>query len=94
MTNGVAYVVDDEGSFEIRTNSESVLIERFEDAEDAAEFRALIERHVEMTGSLRGKHLLANWESTLATTWKVIPRARLALERELQESMQTQGAAD
>ena len=94
MTNGGAYVVDDEGSFEIRTNSDSVLIERFEDAEDAAEFRALIERHVEMTGSQRGKQLLANWESTLATTWKVIPRARLALEEALRESMQTQGVAD
>jgi glutamate synthase domain-containing protein 2/glutamate synthase domain-containing protein 1/glutamate synthase domain-containing protein 3 len=94
MTNGFAYVLDEEGSFASKINDDSVLLSPLTNVEDSSEFRALIERHAEMTGSEHAKRLLANWNSVLASTWKVIPRARLELERELQEAAQTQGVAD
>jgi glutamate synthase domain-containing protein 3 len=94
MTNGFAYVLDEDGSFAAKVNDDSVLLEPVAGIEDSSEFRTLVERHVEMTGSAHGKRLLENWESVLTSTWKVIPRARLELERELEEAAQTQGVAD
>ena len=94
MTNGFAYVFDEEGSFASKINDESILLAPVTGIEDSTEFRTLVERHVEMTGSAHGQRLLENWDSVLASTWKIIPRARLELELELEEMTQAQGVAD
>ncbi|GIW04426.1 MAG: glutamate synthase [Thermomicrobiales bacterium] len=94
MTNGIAYVYDPAGEFDGRINGESVLVERGLSAEDAAHLRELIERHVELTGSLHAQTLLANWDETLAATWKVIPRATLLLAATTPEEVEAKGAAD
>jgi glutamate synthase domain-containing protein 2/glutamate synthase domain-containing protein 3 len=94
MTNGFAYVLDEDGGFAGRINDESILLTPIEDHDDGEELRALIQRHVEMTGSLTGQRLLENWDATIASTWKVIPRARLELEQTLDVVEQTRGVAD
>jgi glutamate synthase (ferredoxin) len=94
MTNGIAYVYDANGGFDTHINGESVLVERGLSAADEAELRSLIERHVALTGSALGQKLLGDWDSTVAATWKVIPRATLLLQTAPPEQVEARGAAD
>ncbi|MFQ5882530.1 MAG: glutamate synthase large subunit [Candidatus Methylomirabilales bacterium] len=75
MTNGIAYVLDEDDKFPQRFNPELVGIERIEQAEDAAELRALILKHLELTKSDRSREILERWERYLPLFWKVLPHA-------------------
>jgi glutamate synthase domain-containing protein 3 len=72
MSGGFAYVLDEDGSFEKNCNTGMVELEAL-DTEDAVFVAALLEEHVEHTGSEKAKHLLANWEATLSRFVKVVP---------------------
>ncbi len=72
MSGGFAYVLDEDGSFERNCNTGMVELEAL-DTEDAVTVAALLEEHVEHTGSEKAKALLANWESTLSRFVKVVP---------------------
>jgi glutamate synthase (ferredoxin) len=76
MSGGVAYVYDLDGLFEKRLNKEMVNLYRLIECGDAdiANVKSEIEKHVELTGSPRGKHLLANWDAELPKFFKVFPR--------------------
>jgi glutamate synthase domain-containing protein 3 len=80
MTNGAVYVFDPEGAFSNRINGESVLLESLSDGADARELRALIDRHVTMTGSAHARALLETWDTATPAFWKVIPRAAMAAQ--------------
>jgi glutamate synthase domain-containing protein 2/glutamate synthase domain-containing protein 1/glutamate synthase domain-containing protein 3 len=74
MSGGIAYVLDEKGDFkERRCNGAAVDLEPVP-AEDVAMLRATIDRHVEVTGSPRGKWVLENWENMLPQFVKVFPR--------------------
>ena len=75
MTNGTAYVLDEQEEFPTRYNPELVDIQRIGDLESAEVLLALIERHVALTGSLRGRAVLDNWSAYLPRFWQVVPRA-------------------
>jgi glutamate synthase domain-containing protein 2/glutamate synthase domain-containing protein 1/glutamate synthase domain-containing protein 3 len=94
MTNGFVYVWDEDGLFSQRMNDESVLSERVSQDGDSGEFRALVQRHVEMTGSARGQALLDNWDATIAQSWKVIPRALIELQAAQDEAEAAASVAD
>jgi glutamate synthase (ferredoxin) len=49
-------------------------IETLEGPEEIAKVRGMIERHRELTGSLRAKHVLDNWESMLPNFVCIMPR--------------------
>jgi glutamate synthase domain-containing protein 3 len=72
MSWGNAYVLDQDGSFERKLNTELVRIDRVEPS-DASGLRALIEEHVEKTGSPWGTEILSRWEQFLPLFWKVSP---------------------
>lgn len=74
MSGGVAYVYDPEGTFLDRCNLEMVLLERVEEADEAEELRSLISRHVEYTESAVGRKVLDNWNESLASFVRVIPK--------------------
>ncbi|MNU52546.1 Ferredoxin-dependent glutamate synthase 1 [compost metagenome] len=74
MSGGIAYVYDPEGTFLDRCNLEMVLLERVEEAEEAEELRSLISRHVEYTESAVGRKVLDNWNESLASFVRVIPK--------------------
>ena len=42
--------------------------------------KAEIEKHVELTGSERGKEILADWETSVKRIVRVIPKDKHALE--------------
>jgi glutamate synthase (ferredoxin) len=74
MSGGVAYVFDEDGDFAKRCNPEMVNLYALEDADDVAEVKALIERHVEATGSKRAHYILENWEELQQRFVKVLPK--------------------
>jgi glutamate synthase (ferredoxin) len=74
MSGGIAYVLDWDDDFTIRCNQEMVLLERVTDGQEAAELRALIERHAEYTQSALGYRVLLRWEELLPKFVKVYPK--------------------
>ena len=94
MTNGLAFVVDEHEQFWGRANEDVVLERASLDDLDLAEMRNLIEQHFALTQSAHANRLLANWEQTVAQTWKVIPAARIELQRQQQATETEATAAD
>src|SRR3954469_19446515 len=74
MSGGVAYVYDDRGDFtEKRCNLESVDLEPLIEPQDLQVVLDLVRRHVELTGSQRGKWILENWNEAVSRFIKVFP---------------------
>ena len=74
MSGGVAYVLDESGDFAGRVNQQMVGIEVLDDPEEIATVKALIERHLEYTGSARARALLENWSQTVGLFVKILPK--------------------
>ncbi len=80
MSGGIAYVLDEDGTFVTRCNPQLVALEPLED-DDATALRALVEEHELRTGSPVAARLLADWDATCAAFVKVMPNDyRRALE--------------
>jgi glutamate synthase domain-containing protein 2/glutamate synthase domain-containing protein 3 len=94
MTNGLAFVVDELEQFWGRANEDVVLERASINDPELAEMRALIEQHIALTQSAHAKRLLATWSETVAQTWKVIPAARIELQRQQQAAETEATAAD
>src|SRR5262249_39839855 len=73
MSGGVAWVLDSDKKFRLNVNTEMIGIEPLTE-EDSAEIRALIEKHVQHTGSAVGKRLLDEGPAGLAKFVKVLPK--------------------
>ena len=73
MTGGVAFLYDPEEKIQSLANTGSIAWRRLGASEDDARLRALIERHVLVTGSAVGADMLANWRSHAPHFWVVAP---------------------
>jgi glutamate synthase (NADPH) large chain len=73
MSGGVAYVLDVDGQFASRCNTQLVGLEPLEDPAEIAEVKALVEQHVALTGSAYARRLLSHWRGTLAKIVRVMP---------------------
>ncbi len=74
MSGGVAYVFDDAGDFsKILCNTEGVDLDPIFDSADIHLLRSLITKHVDYTGSPRGKWILENFSAMLPKFVKVFP---------------------
>src|SRR5207245_11460994 len=73
-SGGGAYVLDVTGDFPSRCNMAMVGLEKLQDPQEAAEVRAMIERHVRYTGSDRGRFILQLWEDMVPKFVKVMPK--------------------
>ncbi|MBM0064710.1 glutamate synthase large subunit [Alkalicoccobacillus gibsonii] len=74
MSGGVAYVLNEKGTFHSRCNQEMVLLEDVVEEADQQELKQLLEEHVRLTGSYQAKRILENWEEFVALFVKVIPK--------------------
>lgn len=74
MSGGIAYVLDEDGSFPIRCNTEMVELTRPDDPEEIRDLLSMVERHVEYTQSKKGRYVLDNWDKLLPKFVKVMPR--------------------
>src|SRR5213076_2658875 len=85
MSGGVAYVLDEDGGFGGRCNTELVDFDPLEE-EDVELLRALIEEHLERTGSEVAARMLEHWDETLPSFVKVMPFDYKRALRELAEA--------
>jgi glutamate synthase (ferredoxin) len=74
MSGGIAYVLDEQGDFARRVNAQMVEIERLEEAQEVAAVRALVQKHLDYTGSLRAQALLGQWDAVVPRFVKIIPK--------------------
>jgi glutamate synthase domain-containing protein 3 len=72
MSGGIAYVLDEEGVFRGRCNTELVGFDPIT-PDEAAELRGWIEEHRERTGSAVAERVLADWAGSLNRMVKVMP---------------------
>jgi glutamate synthase domain-containing protein 3 len=77
MTNGVAYVLDEDGLFPGRLNPELVQASRLMDADELALVYGLVREHFEKTASRRAEAILDLWDVYRAQFWKVAPKPTL-----------------
>ena len=91
MSGGVAYVYDTVGDFgDARCNLEMVELEPVTEADDIAELRELLEKHIHYTDSEPAKRVLDRWSYTLTQFVKVMPTDyKKALERMAREAAET-----
>ncbi len=89
MSGGVGYVLDLEGNFPKRCNTEMVTLSALTDEDEIAEIKRLVTRHESYTGSRRAATILASWDEYLPRFVKVLPKdyARvLSAMRKMEES--------
>jgi glutamate synthase (NADPH/NADH) large chain len=72
MSGGVAYVLDEDGTFERRCNRGMVELEALDEA-DGVTVRGLLQRHFDHTHSQVAWRLLAGWKDTVKRLVKVMP---------------------
>jgi glutamate synthase (ferredoxin) len=76
MSGGVAYVLDADGQFIPRCNTELVgltVLSLVEDPEEVAAVRAMVERHVHWTQSALGRRVLERWSELVPRFVRVLP---------------------
>jgi glutamate synthase domain-containing protein 2/glutamate synthase domain-containing protein 1/glutamate synthase domain-containing protein 3 len=97
MSGGVAYVLDEDGSFPARCNMGMVGFEELSGA-DALELRAMIEEHQMRTDSPVAARVLAEWEELLGrgAFLKVMPHdyKRVLRERAEEEAVAARAAGN
>jgi glutamate synthase (NADPH/NADH) large chain len=78
MTGGMAYIYDEDGSFPLYVNDESIIYQRVEVAHYEDQLKRLIEEHVEETQSRFAAQLLNDWERVRAKFWQIVPKEMLS----------------
>lgn len=73
MSAGVAYVLDREGMFPGRCNTELVELQRIEDPGEIEALRTVIQWHRKKTRSWRAAQVLAEWSRMHRMFWRVSP---------------------
>ena len=74
MSGGIAFILDEDGSFNQRYNPEMVDLEQVVEASDIATLNGLIEEHRRLTGSSVAARVLDAWDSYLPRFVKIMPR--------------------
>jgi glutamate synthase (ferredoxin) len=74
MSGGIAYVLDEHGTFGSHVNSQMVNLERLTDADEITEVRRMIERHLAHTSSDRARAVLGAWDAMVPQFVRVIPK--------------------
>jgi glutamate synthase domain-containing protein 2/glutamate synthase domain-containing protein 1/glutamate synthase domain-containing protein 3 len=74
MSGGIAYVLDEGGTFAERINRQMVDVVAIDATADLGELRGLIEKHLAHTGSATARRVLEAGDAALRRFVKVIPR--------------------
>ena len=74
MSGGIAYVLDEDGLFQSRTNPGMIDLEGVTEQGDVAELQTLIRKHFHYTGSQIARQILRNWSDYEERFVKVLPR--------------------
>jgi glutamate synthase (NADPH/NADH) large chain/glutamate synthase (ferredoxin) len=94
MSGGVAYLLDEAGSFAQLHNAEMIKGETVSDPEDIQQLKKLIFDHLDKTDSLRAKTILENWAAFESKFIKVVSKAEpVQVPAEEEEATATTPAA-
>jgi glutamate synthase domain-containing protein 3 len=74
MSAGVAYVLDRDGVFANRCNTDLVEPVRIENHEELDALRYMVELHVRRTRSAYAEMLLNNWDQVSGQFWRISPQ--------------------
>jgi glutamate synthase (ferredoxin) len=74
MSGGIAYVLDESGTFAGNVNLQMVATERLTEPLEVTRVKALIEKHLQWTDSSRARQVLASWDLSVQRFVKVIPK--------------------
>jgi glutamate synthase (ferredoxin) len=73
MTGGLAYFLDEDGSFPAKVNPEIVKVQRVIAPAGEQQLKELLQAHADRTGSPKAKTVLANWAEYLPKFWQAVP---------------------
>jgi glutamate synthase (ferredoxin) len=73
MTGGLAYFLDEDGSFSEKVNPEIIKPQRITSPVGERQLKDLIQAHAEKTGSTKAKRILENWSDYLPKFWQAVP---------------------
>jgi glutamate synthase domain-containing protein 3 len=84
MSGGVAYVLDEDGSFAGKCNMGMVELHALDNAAEVSQVHALLVRHHQYTGSTVARRVLDHWDEYTVKLVKVMPTEyRRVLEGQL-----------
>jgi glutamate synthase (ferredoxin) len=90
MSGGIAYILDEAGTFAGRCNMEMVGLSQLTDADETEEVWKMIQRHQAYTKSERAAKVLANWNALVPKFVKVLPKDYARVLQSLKK-VQSQG---
>jgi glutamate synthase (ferredoxin) len=73
MTGGLAYFFDEDDTFPIRVNRETVKVQRVTAPAGEQQLKDLVKLHASQTGSPKARYILENWSEMLPHFWQVVP---------------------
>ena len=73
MSGGIAYVLDEDRDLYMKLNKELVLVSEITEKADIEKLKAMIDEHIEATGSEKAKKIAADFEGYLPKFKKIIP---------------------
>jgi glutamate synthase (ferredoxin) len=73
MTGGLAYFLDEDGSFPTRVNPEIVKTQRVITPAGEQQLKGLIQAHCDRTHSQKARTILEHWSEYLPKFWQVVP---------------------
>lgn len=86
MSGGIAYIFDENKTFEKKCNTEALNLLKVDEDKDIAQLKQLIENHYNATLSPLAQRILEKWEQSLPKFIKIFPeeykQALIRLERE------------
>jgi glutamate synthase (ferredoxin) len=74
MSGGIAYVLDEQGDFEINCNKGMVDLDELIDDEDCQTVKTLLTKHINFTKSTVAKNILNNWDHYQSKFIKIMPK--------------------
>ncbi len=74
MSGGIAYVLDEEGDFEIHCNKGMVDLDPLDEDEDLITVKTLLTKHVDYTQSTVARNILDHWTRYQSKFIKVMPK--------------------
>ncbi len=72
MSGGIAFVLNEKNTFARQCNLSLVELSAVDEADDVAQLKTLVEKHLRYTGSLKAQHILDRWDAMLPHFVKVI----------------------
>ncbi|KAK4839697.1 hypothetical protein QYF36_024094 [Acer negundo] len=94
MSGGVAYVLDVDGKFRTRCNTELVDLDKVEEEDDIMTLRMMIQQHQRYTNSQLAKDVLADLENLLPKFIKVFPRDYKRILANMKEEAASKAAVE